>query len=150
MGCLFLPVSRLCACWMHTKSATKANGCLWEITFGCGEKADLRQNFRTLWSGKELVRMFKEFHICLWTNFFVNQRDWCELCACWLYLHSGFPPHLENLENLEKQGPTWKTWKNRGFSSKNLEKYCKTWKKILTSPWKSPKDSIEKVPENFF
>ena len=56
---------------------------------------------------------------------------------------AGFPPHLENLE---KQDPTWKTWKNRGFFfSKNLEKYCKTWKKILTSPWKSPKDSTEKV-----
>ncbi len=40
----------------------------------------------------------------------------------------GFPPHLENLE---KQSPTWK---NRGFSGKNLEKYCKTWKKILTLP----------------
>ena len=54
----------------------------------------------------------------------------------------GFPPHLENLE---KQGQTWKTWKNRGFWGKNLEKYYKTWKKILTSPWKSPKDSTEKV-----
>ncbi len=44
---------------------------------------------------------------------------------------AGFPPHLENLE---KQGQTWKTWKNRGFWGKNLEKYCKTWKKFLTSP----------------
>ncbi len=44
---------------------------------------------------------------------------------------AGVPLHLENLET---QGPTWKTWKNRGFSGKNLEKYYKTWKKILTSP----------------
>ncbi len=41
---------------------------------------------------------------------------------------AGFPPHLENLE---KQDQTWKTWKNRGFWGKNLEKYCKTWRKKI-------------------
>ena len=40
---------------------------------------------------------------------------------------AGFPLHLENLE---KQGQTWKTWKNRGVLGKNLENYCKTWKKF--------------------
>ncbi len=57
-------------------------------------------------------------------------------------LKSGFPPHLENLE---KQGQTWKTWKNKGVWDKNLEKYCKTWKKILTSPWKSLRASTEEA-----
>ena len=49
---------------------------------------------------------------------------------------SGFPPHLENLE---KQIQTWKTWKNRGFWGKNLEKYCKTWKKNFDLALKKPK-----------
>ncbi len=54
-------------------------------------------------------------------------------------MHAGFN---------QQQGShrTWKTWKNRsipgnlenlekqGGWGKNLEKYCKTWKKILTSP----------------
>ncbi len=54
---------------------------------------------------------------------------------------TGFPPHLENLEKQDQ------TWKNRGFGGKNLEKYCKTWKKILTSHWKSPRASTEKASE---
>ena len=45
-----------------------------------------------------------------------------------------------DLETLEKQGV---------FFGKNLEKYYKTWKKIFTSPWKSPKASAEKVSEKY-
>ena len=56
-------------------------------------------------------------------------------------LPSGFPPHLENLE---KQGQTWKTWKNRRFWGKNLEKYCKTWKKKFDLTVKKPQEPWQK------